>query len=259
MRTGTMTLSGQVAFVTGASRGIGRAIALSLAEAGATVAVAARTVEQGGALQGTIGETVEAVEALGGNAIAIRTNVADETSVQEAIDETMARFGRIDILINNAGTNIPKTFSEMTMKQWDIISKVILRGTVACSKAVVPVMVAQRRGHIINISSMASISVNDPFTGLAYDSSKAAVNRLTWGLALELKAYNVAVNALLPANTVTEGWSALNPQADKSGWQTPALWGKIATYCASQDPASFTGRLLTAEDVVPQMESAGWL
>ena len=251
-------LEGEVAIVTGASRGIGRAIAIALADAGATVTVAARTIESSGPLKGTIGETVEKIKNRGGKAVPIQTNVADEVSVEEMVKKVLDEMGHIDILVNNAGTNIPRQLKDMKVKHWDIITGVTLRATVVCSKVVLPTMMAQRHGHIINISSMAAITVNDPFTGLAYDVSKAGINRFTWGLANELKEYNIAVNALMPANTTSEGWVMLNPDVDKSKWQTPELWGKFAIFVATRDPATFTGKLLTTEDLEQEIAKAGW-
>lgn len=251
-------LEGRVAIVTGASRGIGKAIAVALADAGASVVVAARTMEDSGPLKGTIGKTVDDITSHGGKAIAVQANVADEESIDKMVKQTLEQMGHIDILVNDAGTNIPRKFKDMPLKHWDIITRVTLRGVVVCSKAVIPTMIEQKYGHIINISSVAAVIVNDPFTGLAYDVSKAGINRFTWGLAEELRQYNIAVNAFMPENTVTEGWSLLNPDVDKSGWQKPELWGKIVTFTAMQDPSKFTGKIMKAADILPQMTAAGW-
>jgi len=251
-------LEGQVAIVTGASRGIGKAIALALASAGAAVTVAARTIEESAPLKGTILKTAEEIKAQGGRALPIQSNVADEASVENMVQKTLDVMGRIDILVNNAGTNIPRYLKDLTLKQWDLVMKVTLRSVIVSSKAVMPSMIAQRYGHIINMSSMAAITFNDPMTGLAYDVSKAGINRFTWGLAEELKESNIAVNALMPQNTTSEGWVMLNPDVDKSDWQTPELWGKIATFVATRDPATFTGRIFTTDDIEQEMANAGW-
>lgn len=248
-------LEGKVAIVTGASRGIGKAIALALADAGAKVIVAARAVTEGGPLKGSINKTVDEIISQGGWALPIQTNVADEVSIDNMVQRTINETGHIDILVNNAATNIPRYFKDLTLKQWDLIIKVALRSVVACSKAVVPSMMAQRYGHILNISSIAAVTFNEPMTGLAYDVSKAGINRFTWGLARELKEYNIAVNAVMPRNTATEGWVMLNPDVDKSDWQTSELWGRIATFIVTRDPKTFTGKILTADDVLPEMKS----
>ena len=253
-----MILKEKVAIVTGGSRGIGKAIALALASAGATVIVAARTVEGGGRLKGSIVETAGEIKAQGGRTLPIQTDVRNETDVANMVEKTLHETGRIDILVNNAATNMPCYFKDLTLKRWDLITDITLRSVAICSKAVLPSMMEQKYGHIINISSVAAITFNDPLTGLAYDVSKAGVNRFTWGLAEELKEYNIAVNALMPDNTLTEGWALLNPNADKSEWQTPELWGNIATFVATRDPATFTGRILTADDAEREMAIAGW-
>jgi citronellol/citronellal dehydrogenase len=255
---GDKQLEGKVAIVTGASRGIGKAIALALADAGAAVIVAARTVEESGPLKGTILKTAKEIEAQGGRALPIQTNVADEASVENMVQEVLEEKGHIDILVNNAGTNIPRYLKDLTLKQWDLIMKVTLRSVIVCTKAVMPSMMAQRYGHIINMSSVAAITLNDPMTGLAYDVSKAGINRFTWGLAEELREYNIAVNALMPQNTTSEGWVMLNPNVEKSDWQSPELWGRAATFVATRAPANLTGRVLAADDIEQEMVKAGW-
>jgi len=248
-------LENKVAIVTGASRGIGKSIAIAMASAGASVVVAARTMEESGPMKGTILETAAEIKAQGGNALPIQVNVGDETDVENMVQKTLSEMGRIDILVNNAATNIPREFKDVTIKQWDIVTKITLRSAILCSKSVLPSMIDRRYGHIINVTSIASISINDPFTGLAYDVSKAGINRFTWGLAEELREYNIAVNALMPQNTLTEGWAMLNPDCDKSDWQDPDLWGRIAIYVAAQNPSEFTGKILSADDV--KQEIAG--
>ena len=137
----------------------------------------------------------------------------------------------------------------MPLKVWDEIIRVNIRGVTVCAKAVLPAMMEQGGGHIITLSSVSYKLHHEPFTGLAYDVSKAAINRFTIGLADELKSHSIAVNALVPDNTVTEGWSFLNPSADKSGWSSPERWGAYATFVASRDPASFTGKVLSDQDL----------
>jgi len=154
---------------------------------------------------------------------------------------------------------VARPFKDLKLRHWDAVMRVNLRGLIACTGAVLPTMIQQKYGHIINVSSFAAGAVNDPFTGLAYDVSKAGVNRLTWGLAREMRESNIAVNALAPRNTTSDGWVYLNPNADKSQWQTPALWGRIAVFVASRDPATFIGRVFTAEDAEQEMAKARWI
>ena len=245
-----MTLIDSVAIVTGASRGIGKAIAIALAREGARVVVAARTRLNLQSIAGTIETTAEEIRNHGGKALTIKTDVTKEASVNLMVQKTLQEWGRIDILVNNAATNSPALFFDMLQKNWDKIMGVNLRGTVLCTKAALPAMMAQHRGHIINISSVVTQQARHvPFTGIAYDVSKAAMNRLTLGLADELKQYGIAVNALLPDNTDSEGWAYLNPGIDRSGWDSTETWGRYAALVAARDPAFFTGQLLQKRDL----------
>jgi NAD(P)-dependent dehydrogenase (short-subunit alcohol dehydrogenase family) len=245
-----MTLQDRVAIVTGASRGIGKAIAIALARVGVQVIVASRTVHALDSIAGTLETTVGEIRRNNGKAHGIKTDVSKENSVSQLIDTTIDLCGRIDILVNNAATNFPALFSEMPQKHWDRIMEVNLRGTVLCTRAVLPHMIKQHWGHIINISSVVTQQLrHEPFTGIAYDITKVAVNRFTLGLSAELKRYNIAVNALMPDNTESEGWAYLNPDIDRSDWDRPETWGLYAALVAAQDPASFTGHLLLKKDI----------
>jgi citronellol/citronellal dehydrogenase len=245
-----MSIENRVAIVTGASRGIGKAIAIALAREGARVVVAARTWRKLPVIAGTIETTAEEIRSRGGRALAIKTDVTSDKSVAEMVEKTVAEWGRIDILVNNAAINFPALFHEMPQEHWDRIMEVNLRGTVLCTRAVLPAMMKQRWGHIINISSVVTQKLDhQPFTGIAYDVTKAAINRFTMGLAQELKPYSIAVNALMPDNTESEGWTYLNPDVDRSGWDPCALWGRYAALVAACDPAAFTGRLLEKKNL----------
>jgi 3-oxoacyl-[acyl-carrier protein] reductase len=245
-----MKLKDKVAIVTGASRGIGKAIALAFAREGAIVVIAARTIIESNLISGTLQKTVDEITAAGGKALAIKTDVSHEPSVAAMVEQTRAAYNRIDILVNNAATNRPALFKDIPLTQWNTILRVNLGGAVICTRAVLSIMMEQRHGHILNISSVVTQKTrHEPFTGLAYDVSKVALNRFTIGLAEELKEYHIAVNALLPDNTATEGWSYLNPAADTTEWVKPDAWGAYAVLVAAQNPAQFTGRLFTAADI----------
>jgi len=243
-----MDLNGKVAIITGASRGIGKAIAIELAKQGASVVVTARTQRQFKNIKGTIHQTVEEIKSFGGNAVSVRTKVTDAEMVEKMVQQTLENFNHIDILVNNAATNHPALFKDIKQNTWDTIMDTNLRGLVLCTRAVLPQMIKQKQGHIINISSVvAGKTGHKPFTGLAYDVSKAAVNRLTLGLSGELKEHHIAVNALMPDNTDTEGWAYLNPDVDRSDWAKPDTWGKYTAFVAAQSPDIFTGNLLTED------------
>jgi len=250
-----MNLNGKVAIVTGASRGIGKAIAIELAKQGANIVVAARTQKQPKYIEGTIHQTMEEIKSFGGNAIAVKTKITNTEMIENMVQKTIENFNRIDILVNNAATNHPALFKDINPKHWDTIIDTNLRGLVLCTRAVLPQMIKQKYGHIINISSVvADKTGHKPFTGLAYDVSKAAVNRLTLGLSEELQEHHIAVNALMPDNTDTEGWAYLNPDLNRSGWARPETWGKYTAFVAAQAPTAFTGNLLIEDQLKALMQ-----
>ena len=241
-----MKLRGKVAIVTGASRGIGKAISFALAREGVSVVVAARS-ETEGHLPGTIHKTVEEIHAFGGNALAVRTNVMQEEDVSEMLRRTLEGYERIDILVNNAGINVLSGIAEMSVKRWDLIMGVNLRSTFLCTKAVLPFMIRQQAGSVISLSSILGSRVISG--GVTYGMTKAAIERFTTGLAQEVGEYNIAVNALCPGYTDTEGLRMLGSDAGRPSLQSPEIWGKYAVFLACQDATSLTGKCLTAEEL----------
>jgi NAD(P)-dependent dehydrogenase (short-subunit alcohol dehydrogenase family) len=193
-------LADRVGIVTGAGRGIGRAVSLALARAGASVVLAARTAAQL--------EQVQAEAARhGGTAISVRTDVTDPASVQRLVDRTFDRFGRVDVLVNNAGSNdggpdgaVGELWNVNPDAWWRDV-EVNLRGTFLCSRAVLAHMVTAGRGHIVNVVSTAA-AIPWPYDS-AYACSKAAVIRLTDSLAEEVRAHGVGVFALSPGSVDT--------------------------------------------------------
>jgi citronellol/citronellal dehydrogenase len=243
-----MKLENKVAIVTGASRGIGKAIAIALAREGASVVVAARTEQEGGHLPGTIHKTADEIRALGRRALAIKTDITKEEDVARLAKKTLLEFGPIDILVNNAGINFPGKVLDIPIKRWDLVIAVNLRGTFLCTKVVLPTMVKRRSGNIINLSSVVGTRMIS--FDVAYGVAKAAIERFTYGLAQEVKEYNIAVNALCPSLTDTEGFGQWMPGVDRSGWQRPEMWGRYAVFLANQDASSLTGKVLSAEELV---------
>lgn len=237
-----MTLDGKVAIVTGSSRGIGKAIAVELARAGATVVIAARTVEAGkSALPGTIFATLEEIKSFGGNAIALKCDVRHEDDINEMVRQATLQLGHIDIMVNNAGITTQETFKDLPVEKWDLIMAVNLRGTFLCTKAVLSQMIERKSGHIINMSSILAQQVK---LSIPYGASKAAIERFTLGLAKEMRKYNIAVNALCPDFTYTEAVKSFLPDVNTDGWQRPELWGKYTVLIAQKDADSLTGRIL---------------
>lgn len=247
-------LAGKVAIVTGSSRGIGKAIALALAREGADIVIAARTEVAKGELPGTIGETAEAVRALGRRALAVQCNVGDEDDVNKMVQRTMGEFDRIDILVNNAAVAYYVPLVETPAKHWDLVMRVNVKGPYLCCQAVIPVMARSGGGSIVNISSRAAEEIytlvkypdgSRRTSGLLYGASKAALERLTRGLAPEVAALNIAVNAVKPAEpTLSDGMKMWHRDADPDLWVLPDQYmAKAAVFLATQDGHGITGEV----------------
>jgi 3-oxoacyl-[acyl-carrier protein] reductase len=188
-----LNLSDQVALITGANRGIGKAIAITLAQAGARLALVARTADT---LETTAAELRQTHPSSGETVIALPTDVADQTQVDAAVQKTIDTFGRIDILVNNAGLISFAPVTEIDPADWDRVLGANLTGAYLCSRAVAPHMTNQQHGHIINISSV-SAQTGGVSGGVHYTASKAGMLGLTKTLARDL-APHVTVNAITP-------------------------------------------------------------
>ena len=238
-------LDGKVAVITGASRGIGRAIAERFAREGAAVVVdytadeeAARTV-------------VASITEAGGRAIAVRADVSRSHDVEHLVRETIDRFGRIDILVNNAGIHVAKAFLETNEEEWDRTIAVNLKGPWLCSKAVAPIMTAQGRGTIINMSSNSGLYHPSAMRFAEYVASKAGLNGLTKALALALGPA-ISVNAICPGWIRTDMLEEIDPEVHArilaetslARWGTPEDVAGAAVFLASSDAAFVTGELL---------------
>ncbi|MBQ3544372.1 MAG: 3-oxoacyl-[Lachnospiraceae bacterium] len=201
-------LSGQVAVVTGASRGIGRAIALELAKRGADVVV------NYSGNQALADETVKICEEAGVKAIAVKANVAKLDECQVMIDEAVKEFGKVDILVNNAGITKDKLIMAMSEQDFDDVISVNLKGAFNCMKLVTKMMMKQRYGRIINISSVVGVSGN---AGQAnYSASKAGIIGLTKSAAKELASRNITVNAVAPGMIETDMTDVLNEKVKEA-------------------------------------------
>ena len=247
-----MKLQGKVAIVTGASRGLGQAIAIGLAKEGARVIAAARSEVENEKLPGTIYKTVELIQKLGGQALAAKCDVTDEQSVDDMMGMALKEFGRVDILVNNAGTAFYRPLIEIPLKRWEVVLKVNLTGVFLCTKAVLPHMMERRSGSIVNISSLAADhKVGGAVgTGLAYAVSKAGLDRLTCGLAGEVGRFNIAVNCIKPQGVVdTEGMRFWIKEENRKGWVSPEKMVKCTLFLADQESVRVTGMVATDEEV----------
>lgn len=246
-------LDGKVAIVTGSSRGIGKAVALNFAREGAKVVIAALEAEPlKSGLPGTVYQTAEEIAALGGEALPIQTNVIKEDEVKNMVAKTLEKWGRIDVMVNNAGVASPGPFIESTTKRWNLVIEVNLLGTYLCSREVMPTMIKQRRGSIINTTSPAARDRLITLVGIAYSTAKAAIEQFTYVLAAEIGEYNIAANCYYPLADVASEGLLFNvpPGFDTSRFVTPEYMVKAATFLAQQDGKGVTGTVASAEEII---------
>ena len=242
------SLAGRVSVVTGAKRGIGRALATALAEAGSNVVLLVR--DTSGA-----GQAVEELQGLGVRASAVDADVTQPDDVRRAVEEILAQFDRVDVLINNAGACLHRPALDVTQREWRHVMDVNVDGVWNCAQAFGRVMVAQRSGVIINIGSISAFIVNRPQWQPAYNASKAAVHQLTKSLAAEWAPYGVRVNALAPGYIKTEMAPVDEPQfrrhwiedAPMRRYATPTELGPSVVYLASDASSFMTGEVVVVD------------
>ena len=248
-----MKLSNKIAIITGAGRGIGRAIAIAFAKEGAKVSLVARTVSE-------LEETAQLIEEYGSQSIVIPTDVTEPGSVTAMVQETISRYGRVDILVNNAGVSGPiGPLQDNRIDDWIKTIQVNVIGPYLCCKSVVPLMTNQGGGKIINL---AGAGANNAWANLsAYCTSKAGVVRMTEVLALELENKNIQVNALGPGSIHTRMWEELRNGAEAAnateiqeigdrvlsgGGASMEKPAELAVFLASDDSGELSGRLISA-------------
>jgi glucose 1-dehydrogenase len=233
-------LDGRVVVVTGASRGIGKGLAVGLAARGARVVCAARS----DGIHGTADE----IRAAGSDAVAVQCDIGVETDIAALIDATVAQYGRLDVLVNNAMTPTRASFDESTVDDWDVSMRVNVRSLFLFTKAVVEPMREQGGGSIINISSGGADHATQPFMPpgyLVYVVAKAAMERFTSAIAPELRPLGITVNALRPGAVKTEHTvQEFGEDYDWSNWKTPASVVPPVAFLAAQIDTDFTGRIV---------------
>ena len=292
-------LAGRVAIVTGASRGIGESVARLFAREGAAVAVVARTEQVfDERLPGTIHDTVAAIEADGGRAVAIRADLSDDDDVDRLVDEARAALGPVDLLVNNAALTVPGrppspdgaprteraptpatptapparttttrpgSFLGFPLKGYRLHFQIGLFASYRLMQLVLPDMIELGRGGIVNISSLAAfVPGPGPYeqpggpTVLAYGGNKAAMHHLTQAVAFEVAPHNVAVNALLPSEPVLTPGNRIAYSGDD--FASVDDFAEATLLLALADPAVTTGQILWSEDVLhPELGVRGWL
>jgi 3-oxoacyl-[acyl-carrier protein] reductase len=255
-------LENDVAVVTGSGRGIGREIAIAFAKEGAKLAVTARTETE-------IKKVAEEIQAVGGNAIAVKMDVCKEEDVNNMVKKVIDVFGRIDILVNNAGVvgGIGPVV-KCPIEEWDRIFAVDIRGPFLCSKAVLPGMIKQKRGKIINVTTASELTTLGYPRRAVYLAAKSALNNFTMSLAKEVREFNINVNAFAPGSVLTKLWDDLvSTNTDPDGedmsarievmksrgiFNSPNEASRLALYLASHESDMLSGQILdVAVQIVP--------
>jgi NAD(P)-dependent dehydrogenase (short-subunit alcohol dehydrogenase family) len=227
-------LKGKVVIVTGAGRGLGRSMAVGFAEAGADVVLAARTMDQ-------LEETAEMVKAAGGKSLIVSTNVAEEDQANNLAQKTIEEFGKIDVLINNAGITSPDSFLNQSFKRWKLVLSVNLDGMFLCTKAVLPHMMKNKSGMVINVSSILAHQIR---MNVSYGVTKAGTERFTMGLAREMrKEPGIAITCLRPYFVKTDVVLGFTEGHDISDYEELIVWQKYPALLAGAKPEDITGKI----------------
>jgi citronellol/citronellal dehydrogenase len=251
-------LSGKTLFITGGSRGIGLAIALRAAKDGANVAIAAKTVEPHPKLPGTIHSAAASIEQAGGRALPIACDIRDEAAVEAAVRATVARFGGIDVLVNNASAISLTGTAATPMKRFDLMFGVNVRGTFACSQSCLPHLrtaaAAGRNPHILTLAPPLNL---DPkwFRGhAAYTIAKYGMSMCMLGMAEEFRADGIGVNALWPRSVIATAAVAMIPGAAEhtDRMRRPEIVADAAIAILARDARTTTGRFFIDEEVLAE-------
>lgn len=247
-----MLFSNKTVLITGASRGIGKAIALKLAKEGANIVVASKSVEENAKLGGTIYSAAEEIEKAGGHALPVQCDIRFEEQVQQVIDKTIQRFGGIDVLINNASA-ISLTATEQTeAKRFDLMYNINVRGTFFVTKACIPHLKASSNPHIITLSPPVNMDMKWFANHVAYTISKYNMSMMAMGWAAEFKKYNIASNALWPKTTIDTAAvrNLLGGKTLAEMSRTPDILADAAYYILQKESAICTGNCFIDEEIL---------
>lgn len=247
-----MPFKNKTVLITGASRGIGKAIGLRLAKEGANIVIASKSIEENPKLGGTIFSAAAEMEAAGGKALAVQCDIRYEDQVNHVVEKAVEKFGGIDILINNASA-ISLTNTEQTEpKRFDLMYDINVRGTYFVCKACIPFLKKGTNAHIINLSPPINMDMKWFASHLAYTISKYNMSMIALGLAAELKKYNIAANALWPKTTIATAAvnNLLGGQMLMNMSRTPEIVADAAFYILSKPSAECTGNTFVDEAVL---------
>ena len=244
-------LKDKVIFITGASRGIGREIALRFAQAGACIAIAAKSTEAHPTLSGTIFSVAEEVKQAGGKALPLAVDVRDEMQVSAAIEKTVETFGGIDVLINNASAINLGSTTAISMKRFDLIFSVNMRATFMCSKLCIPHLKKANNPHILNLSPPLSMKPKWFKKHVAYTMSKYGMSMCTLGMAEEFKRDGIAVNSLWPKTLIATAAISVNfSKFIYHASRKPAIVADAAYAIVTSPSRQVTGNFFIDEDLL---------
>lgn len=246
-----MSFLNKTALITGASRGIGKAIGLRLALEGANIVIAAKSIEENSKLGGTIFSAAEEIEKAGGKALAVQCDIRFEDQVQNAVEKATEKFGGIDMLVNNASA-ISLTPTEQTEpKRFDLMFDINVRGTFFVTKACIPHLKKSSNAHILTLSPPVNMDMKWFSKHLAYTLSKYNMSMMAMGWATELKKYNIASNALWPKTTIDTAAvrNLLGGEALAKMSRTPQVLADAAHHIFSKPATQCTGNCFLDEDV----------
>jgi citronellol/citronellal dehydrogenase len=252
----SITLSGKTLFITGASRGIGLAIAKRAARDGANIVIAAKTAEANPKLPGTIYSAAAEIEAAGGQALPVQTDIRDEASVIAAVQQAVARFGGIDILINNASAISLTPTPATPVKRFDLMFGVNVRGTYLCTQICLPHLTkaahAGRNPHVLNMSPPLSMREHWFSPHVAYTMAKYGMSECTLGHAGEFRPLGIGVNSLWPRTAINTAALQMIPGLDISKCRTPEILADAAYLILTSDAKSVTGNFFIDDELLAQ-------
>jgi citronellol/citronellal dehydrogenase len=249
---GARSLAGKVLFISGASRGIGLAIALRAARDGAAIAVLGKTDAPHPKLEGTVHSACEAIEAAGGRALPCVTDIREEAAVERAVSATVEHFGGIDILVNNASAISLTPTASTPLKRFDLMHSVNARGTFACSQACLPHLARAQNPHILTLSPPLDLRPEWFAPHLAYSIAKYGMSLCTLGLAKELAPQGIAANSLWPQTAIATAaiGNLLGGAEALRHCRKPEIVADAAHWILTQSSRELTGRFLIDEDVL---------
>jgi citronellol/citronellal dehydrogenase len=249
-----MSFKNKTVLITGASRGIGKAIGLRLAKEGANIVIASKSVEENPKLGGTIFSAAAEMEAAGGKALAIQCDIRFEDQIQTVIEKAVETFGGIDILINNASAINLNPTEAIEPKRFDLMFDINVRGTFMVSKAAIPYLKKGSNAHILNLSPPINMDMKWFAKHLAYTISKYDMSMIALGLAAELKKYNIAANTLWPRTTIATAavQNLLGGDMLMKMSRTPEIMADAAYYILSRPSAECSGNSFIDEKVLAE-------